>query len=346
MSQTLCASDLHFTALIGILRNKDLAVTISSSALQPPRLNGRTAGSGGTRVAEGQDERSSDDSDSSSHYLSFDESDEDDDVHDRAARERERRLVLEAAGLIVHKDVGAPVRPKVKSIKRRPASTTTRPNARRLVSKDKDLPPVPVTADTETEAEGDQMPEPELTHEARLDDAFARYEAFKNKQVDTNRLSVVSTESSVGGAPSPTPSAASISVFPATQGQNQSVRAEAEGGKYSNFLNFLSRSKTPDIEHREVRRKSTAGLVISSPIVIPSSSHQQQQGTRTGKDGSTEPDSQSFGMSWASLVDKTALDGIPPGERKRQEAIFELINTEVAYVRDLQLIVEVWTSLL
>lgn len=28
-------------------------------------------------------------------------------------------------------------------------------------------------------------------------------------------------------------------------------------------------------------------------------------------------------------------------ERKRQEAIFELINTEAAYVRDLQLIVEV-----
>jgi actin cytoskeleton-regulatory complex protein PAN1 len=62
-------------------------------------------------------------------------------------------------------------------------------------------------------------------------------------------------------------------------------------------------------------------------------------------------------------VDKTALEGIPPGERKRQEvafhfprhfvpfitcsfnlvlqAIFELINTELAYVRDLQLIVEV-----
>ncbi len=40
-------------------------------------------------------------------------------------------------------------------------------------------------------------------------------------------------------------------------------------------------------------------------------------------------------------MDKNALDGIPPGERKRQEAIFELINTEVAYVRDLQLIVEV-----
>ena len=45
--------------------------------------------------------------------------------------------------------------------------------------------------------------------------------------------------------------------------------------------------------------------------------------------------------SWASLVEKTALEGIPVHERKRQEAIFELIHTEVAYVRDLQLIVEV-----
>ena len=325
------------------IRNKDLPVTNSSSALEHTTPSDRSASSGATQVAEDQEERSSDDSDSSSQYLSFDESDEGD-VHDRAARERERRLVLEAAGLIVHKDVGSPIRPRVKSIKRRPAPTApdaTRPRTRRLVSKDKDLPPVPAIADMETEAEGNQMPEPELTHEARLDDAFARYEAFKNKQVDMNRLSVVSTESSIGGAPSPTPSAVSIPVFLSTQSQNQSGRVEAEGGKYSNFLHFLSRSKTPDTEHRDARRKSAAGLVISSPIVIPSSSNQQQQGTKTGKDGITKPDSPSFGMSWASLVDETALDGIPPGERKRQEAIFELINTEVAYVRDLQLIVEV-----
>lgn len=32
---------------------------------------------------------------------------------------------------------------------------------------------------------------------------------------------------------------------------------------------------------------------------------------------------------------------IPDRERKRQEAIFEFIATEIAYVRDLQLIVEV-----
>ena len=45
--------------------------------------------------------------------------------------------------------------------------------------------------------------------------------------------------------------------------------------------------------------------------------------------------------SWASLLDQSTLEGIPDMERKRQEAIFELINTEAAYVRDLQLIVEV-----
>jgi actin cytoskeleton-regulatory complex protein PAN1 len=62
-------------------------------------------------------------------------------------------------------------------------------------------------------------------------------------------------------------------------------------------------------------------------------------------------------QSWASLVDRNALEGLPDKERKRQEvgrlyalgklhymssqAIFELIATEAAYVRDLQLIVEV-----
>ena len=46
-------------------------------------------------------------------------------------------------------------------------------------------------------------------------------------------------------------------------------------------------------------------------------------------------------QSWASLLSQDTLEGIPANERKRQEAIFELINTEAAYVRDLQLIVEV-----
>lgn len=61
-------------------------------------------------------------------------------------------------------------------------------------------------------------------------------------------------------------------------------------------------------------------------------------------------------------MDKSALEGIPKMERRRQEvrlcacsvvavshdlqAIFELISTEADYVRDLQLIVEVWFKVL
>ena len=40
-------------------------------------------------------------------------------------------------------------------------------------------------------------------------------------------------------------------------------------------------------------------------------------------------------------MDRSVLDEMPIKERRRQEAIFELIATEAAYVRDLQLIVEV-----
>lgn len=319
------------TAPIEILRNRELTDANLVEHIAPnSRISNNDAA-----VVEDQDEHSSDDSESTSEYLSFETSGEEDIARERAARERERELVLEAAGLVVQKDDGYSIRPKVKSIKRRPApsaSNAALPSVG-LVSTDKDLPPVPVIADEETKAE---MSEPELSHEARLDDAFARYEAFKNMQSDSNRLSVVSIESTEA-------SAGSLSVSLATQSQNQTGRVEAEGGKYSNFLHFLSRSKTPDPEHREWRRKSAA-LVISSPIHIPSSTNQLQESTKTGKDGIKNRDSQSFGMSWASLVDKTALDGIPPGERKRQEAIFELINTEIAYVRDLQLIVEVWCS--
>ncbi|RKO85386.1 Dbl homology domain-containing protein, partial [Blyttiomyces helicus] len=47
-------------------------------------------------------------------------------------------------------------------------------------------------------------------------------------------------------------------------------------------------------------------------------------------------------QSWVQAVDPSLLTSIHDDERKRQEAIFELIGTERSYVRDLQLIVEVF----
>lgn len=46
-------------------------------------------------------------------------------------------------------------------------------------------------------------------------------------------------------------------------------------------------------------------------------------------------------LTWSSTMDPSELAVISPEERKRQEAIFELISTEKSYLRDLQLIANV-----
>ncbi|EGG01281.1 uncharacterized protein MELLADRAFT_67159 [Melampsora larici-populina 98AG31] len=50
----------------------------------------------------------------------------------------------------------------------------------------------------------------------------------------------------------------------------------------------------------------------------------------------------SFGSSWSSLMDIETLSTYPDRERNRQEAIFELIKTEAAFVQNCQLLTEVF----
>ncbi|KAK0227784.1 hypothetical protein IW262DRAFT_1445704 [Armillaria fumosa] len=224
-----------------------------------------------------------------SDYLSFDESDIEDTYPEtkaeREAREHERQLVLEAAGLIVKQDMKPPPRPprKPKSGKRRPPPLAPeRLSSNTSASSLKGLPPVPPT-ESETSA--------------HLNDAFDRYEAFR-----------MSVASSMDSAPPSSPTLSTVSQSPSKEGES----------RYSSIMHFLGR-KTPEAEKR---------LVISAPIL---------NSPETEFSRSASP---AFGSSWASLVDKSALDGIPPKERRRQEAIFELIATETAYVHDLQLVVE------
>ncbi|KAI8641561.1 hypothetical protein BD408DRAFT_368111 [Parasitella parasitica] len=47
-------------------------------------------------------------------------------------------------------------------------------------------------------------------------------------------------------------------------------------------------------------------------------------------------------LSWARIMDEIELNAIPADERKRQEAIFELISTERSYLCDLQMIINVF----
>ncbi|KAI0046421.1 hypothetical protein FA95DRAFT_1606924 [Auriscalpium vulgare] len=153
-------------------------------------------------------------------------------------------------------------------------------------------------------------PEKDLPQHVHEDVTHLRYEAFKQSSAPANRMS--SSHPSLSTRP-----------YSAITVQRDLVRvlvrAQHFGGEkssYSGLLHFLGRSRTPTQDGP--RTMST----ISAPIL----------------------NTPAFGSSWASLVDKAALEGLPERERKRQEAIFELIATEAAYVRDLQLIVEIFYS--
>jgi actin cytoskeleton-regulatory complex protein PAN1 len=193
--------------------------------------------------ADSADEESGDESDS--NYLSFtDESDDEGDVEgrnnqssrEREAREHERQLVLEAAGLVVNQDVKPPPRPR----KRRPApAAPDRSSVISISSAHKDLPPVPSL-------------EP-VDHAARLDDAFDRYEAFKQTQgdINLNRLSVASTNDTLP----PSPKSPVVSLAPSSS---------SDGRGYSHLLSFLGRSRSPI---NDVERPTISTLNISLPIL-------------------------------------------------------------------------------
>ncbi|KAK2460698.1 hypothetical protein APHAL10511_007168 [Amanita phalloides] len=253
-------------------------------------------------VAEDDVDNCSDDS--TSDYVSFESEDEADAtpaVVERQARERERQMVLEAAGLIVNKSIQPPPVISPYSKEKAAPAVPRRRSVRRGDPYRKDLPPLP-----------DAEP---MDHAARLDDAFGRFELYRNQHLSHNRLSMISADSV--SLSSPTISSTSSTTLSSTRGLEGQWR-------YSHFLQFLS-----GLRVQEQEKKSISTLTISGPI----------SGVSADASRSMSP---IFGTSWASLVDPSALEEMPTNERKRQEAIFELIITEAVYVRDLQLIVEIF----
>ncbi|KAI6004671.1 Dbl homology domain-containing protein [Pisolithus albus] len=174
---------------------------------------------------------------------------------------------------------------------------------------------------------------------SRVGDAFERYETYKKvhggQSSASNRMSASSFDTTSSLAVSSPPRSPATSLSP-------SLRDRERGGgecRTSHFLSFLgrhTRSSTPDID-RERKIPIISGPIhtsVSNTAAAPGDPHNAM----------TRESSPAFGTSWASLLDRTALEGIPAVERKRQEAIFELISTEADYVRDLQLIVELFYS--
>ena len=190
-------------------------------------------------------EDSNDSEDSDSEYLSFDDSDEKDQETqeqrrlERDARSSERQRVLEAAGLIVRKDKRRPP-PKIPRKLRPPPAVPDRPTiiTEPANKKDKELPSTPT-------------PQDDTESFMYVDDAYERYEAFKQNQLD--RLSVAS---SFEITPSPTVTSPTLSVAFSMS------KADSSEGSFSDKLrDFLGRSKTPE------ERRTT--LTISGPISGP-----------------------------------------------------------------------------
>ena len=188
---------------------------------------------------------SDDSEDSGTEYLSFGDSDEEDQETEerhkieREARTSERQRVLEAAGLIVRKDERRPP-PKIPHKHRPPPAVPSRLTipTEPASDKDKELPSVPT-------------PQDDAESILYVDDAYERYEAFKQNQ--HNRLSVAS---SFEITPSPTVTSPTLSVAVSMS------KTDSSEGKFSDKLrDFLGRSKTP-----EERRTN---LTISGPISGP-----------------------------------------------------------------------------
>ncbi|CAE6423462.1 unnamed protein product, partial [Rhizoctonia solani] len=159
------------------------------------------------------------------------------------------------------------------------------------------------------------LPEPPDENESvlRIDDAYERYQAFR--QSGQSRASMASFEGLPTSVP-PAPASPSATI--------SSLPSATDSTKTNAIKSFFGRGSERD--------KSRPTVTISAPVIsapINSSGGANERGS-----------SPAFGMSWTSLVDKSVVEGIPDDERKRQEAIFELIATESAYVRDLQMIVE------
>ena len=206
------------------------------------------------------------DSDSDSDYL-FDaiKRDEESD-NTKKTREREQ-VVLEAAGLVVNQDVKPP--PKKK---RRPAP----PIPQSVPSRYKDLHQLP-GLELELDREVENV-------EASLDDAFARYESFRNNQSNLNRFSVISADSGTLLS-SPT---STIPPSPMSMTLSHSGGTGESSSRYSHFLQFLkSGNKTP-----EGKPKSVATLNISAPIMNQTVSNQSTMQS----DVPSRSDTPSFGM--------------------------------------------------
>ena len=260
-----------------------------SDALSPHSYAEDTAFSRVSQSDKNEAENESASDSATTEYHSFSDSDLEDDETtmtederklEREVRAVERQLVLEAAGIIVKKDSTGPP----PHLKRRRAVAAVQSKHRPA--------PAPPPAPTSTQrADPGELDRPTRAPE-HLDDAYERYEAFKQQ---SSRLSVSSIDQPSSLQPgSPSMGSGSFSPAPAQSHESlsdkernkENVSSMSSSSYGSRISQFLGRSRTP-IQERETRVMST----ISAPIMSSSSS----SGTVT-LGSPTRGDSPGFGL--------------------------------------------------
>jgi hypothetical protein len=203
-------------------------------------------------------------------YHSFSDSDSENDETamteeerklEREVRAVERQLVLEAAGIIVKKDSTGPPRHLQRRRTIAPGRSMHRPAP---------APPPPPTSTQR--ADLDELDRPTRAQE-HLDDAYERYEAFKQQ---SSRLSISSIDQLSPLPPaSPSLGSGTFSLAPARPRESltdkerstENLSGTSSSSYGSRISHFLGRSRTP-MQERETRVMST----ISAPIMSSSSS--------------------------------------------------------------------------
>lgn len=89
------------------------------------------------------------------------------------------------------------------------------------------------------------------------------------------------------------------------------------------------------------RRRATSNVGLAGSLSSAPIDHRQTSSSSPSSSNISSLSATPGLVTWASTMDPSELAVISPEERKRQEAIFELVSTEKSYLRDLQLIANV-----
>lgn len=323
-----------------MIENVSPIVTRHEASFLSPPASARPRSSTVSSVGLDDDGASSSDDSVLSWWSDEEEDSEGELDHDkeieRKRREEERLKMLATAGLKLRREPpGIPNRAERKVSRRRPAPAA--PTQRRRHAPPVPLQPTSTDEDNVVPITPDESSPVDPPPEQELQDAYARYEQFVAQSKSANsrpRSSTIQRPSSQVVTPQLT--GTRVTPTSPTASSTHLSTGKIEGG--GRLTGFFSRIMAPSETPKRVTPAISGPL---GPIMKIDTPMRDGTSAEDSADTNAVGEEEDVGKTWSSLVDPAVLQSMDERERKRQEAIYEFITTEAAYVRDLQLMVEV-----